>query len=66
MLEHMRSDNKLVGTVMDLLNPLTVNLWGANINRETMKNIQGAGLSVMLEDLLMGSIIRRLILSPNK
>lgn len=38
MLEHMRSDNKLAGTVMDLLNPLTVNLWGANINRDNEKH----------------------------
>lgn len=66
MLEHMRSDNKLVGAVMDLLNPLTVNLWGANINRETIRNIELAGLLVNLDNRLMGSIMRKLVLYPNK
>lgn len=66
MLEHMRSENRLAGIAMDLLNPVTVRLWGANINRETMGNIKSAGLSVVAEDNLMGTIMRRLVLSPNK
>lgn len=66
MLEHMRSDNKLVGAVMDLLNPLTVNLWAANINRDTIRNIELAGLMVNLDNRLMGSIMRKLVLYPNK
>ena len=66
MLEHMRSENKAAGLVMDLLNPVTVRMWGANINRETMANIKSAGLSVVGEERLMGSIMRRLLLSPNK
>lgn len=35
MLEHMRSENKLAGGMIDVLNPLTVRLWDADINRET-------------------------------
>ncbi|MBT2641603.1 methyltransferase domain-containing protein [Bacillus sp. ISL-41] len=66
MLEHMRSENQAAGLVMDLLNPVTVRMWGANINRETMANIKSAGLSVVAEERLMGSIMRRLLLSPNK
>jgi ubiquinone/menaquinone biosynthesis C-methylase UbiE len=66
MLEHMRSENQAAGLVMDLLNPVTVRMWGANINRETMANIKSAGLSVVGEERLMGSIMRRLLLSPNK
>ncbi|MFX3624787.1 MAG: class I SAM-dependent methyltransferase [Ectobacillus sp.] len=66
MLEHMRSENKWAGLVMDLLNPLTVRLWGANINRETIKNIEAAGLAVEFDEQLMGAIMRRLILAPNK
>ena len=66
MLEHMRSENQAAGLVMDLLNPVTVRMWGANINRETMANIKSAGLSVVGEERLMGSIMRRLMLSPNK
>ena len=66
MLEHMRSENKAAGLVMDFLNPVTVGMWGANINRDTMANIKSAGLSVVGEERLMGSIMRRLLLSPNK
>lgn len=66
MLEHMRSENKAAGIVMDVLNPLTVRLWGANINRETLKNIEIAGLHIEKVDSLMGSVMRRIVLSPNK
>ena len=66
MLEHMRSENKLVGGVMDVLNPLTVRLWGANINRETLKNIELSNLKVESNKPLMSSILRELTISPCK
>ena len=66
MLEHMRSDHKLVGAVMDMLNPITVRLWGANINRETLKTIEGSGLKIQIDSSLRGSIFRNLAISPNK
>jgi ubiquinone/menaquinone biosynthesis C-methylase UbiE len=66
MLEHMRSENKFLGLVMDLLNPLTVRLWGANINRETIKNIELSGLKIEIDLQLMGTIMRNLAVSPNK
>ncbi|WP_338472961.1 class I SAM-dependent methyltransferase [Niallia sp. XMNu-256] len=66
MLEHMKSDQKWVGTVMDLLNPLTVRLWGANINRETMNTIEHSGLLIEKDKHLMGSIFRELSVRPNK
>lgn len=66
MLEHMRSENKIIGAIMDLLNPIPVKLWGANINRETMNNIEAAGLSVISEEYLMGTILRILVLTPKK
>lgn len=62
MLEHMRSDHVILGKLMDAANPLIVRLWGANINRKTMENIQAAGLQVKQEKQLMGSIMRELIL----
>lgn len=43
MLEHMRSNNKLVGKFMDLINFIPLNIWGANINRQTIKNLIKAG-----------------------
>jgi ubiquinone/menaquinone biosynthesis C-methylase UbiE len=66
MLEHMRSNHKLVGIVMDMLNPITVRLWGANINRETLKTIEGSGLKIQIDSSLRGSILRKLAISPNK
>lgn len=66
MLEHMRSENQLVGAIMDMLNPLTVRLWGANINRETTKTIESLGLKIETNAPLMGSIIKHLSVNPNK
>lgn len=66
MLEHMRSDNKVVGIVMDILNPITVRLWGANINRETIKTLEFCGLKVEKDTYRMGSIFRELVVNPFK
>ncbi|MEQ2527655.1 class I SAM-dependent methyltransferase [Bacillaceae bacterium CLA-AA-H227] len=66
MLEHMRSDKELIGLVMDVLNPLTVRLWGANVNRDTIGNIERADLKIDKHILLMSSIFRELTLSPDK
>lgn len=43
MLEHMRSRNELVGIFMDIVNFIPLNIWGANINRKTMENLNKAG-----------------------
>lgn len=64
MLEHMRSENPVAGILMDLLNPLTVRLWGANINRRTMENIARAGLTIKKDKQLFGTILRRLEVAP--
>lgn len=45
MLEHVRSSNKLAGKMMDWLNFIPVNIWGANINRKTVQNLKKAGFS---------------------
>ena len=42
MLEHMRSNHKFLGKAMDAANVLTVTIWGANINRRTMDNLEKA------------------------
>lgn len=60
MLEHMRSENPVIGFGMDLVNPLVARLWGANINRDTMGNLAEAGLDVRAEVRVMGTIMRRL------
>ena len=43
MLEHVRSHNKWVGPMMDALNFIPLNIYGANINRETYRNLLNAG-----------------------
>ncbi|MCG9971827.1 class I SAM-dependent methyltransferase [Christiangramia crocea] len=45
MLEHMRSHKKFLGKLMDWLNFIPLNIWGANINRETLDNLKKAGFS---------------------
>ena len=66
MLEHMRSENELLGKVMDLANPVPVSIWGANINRKTLENIEKAGLTIEENEELFHTIVRRLKLSPGK
>jgi len=66
LLEHMRSDNPIVGTIMDILNPIGLTIIGANINRRTIDNIHKAGFIIEEEEKLMTNIVRRLVLSPNK
>jgi ubiquinone/menaquinone biosynthesis C-methylase UbiE len=51
LLEHVRSDNAVLGKVMDLMNPLMVRMSGANINRRTVENVRLAGV----QDLDVGS-----------
>src|SRR5699024_12330232 len=66
LLEHMRSDNLINGKGMDVINPIVVGTYGANINRRTMQIIKQSGLKIVNEKHLLGSVMRRLSLSPNK
>jgi ubiquinone/menaquinone biosynthesis C-methylase UbiE len=60
MMEHVRSKKALLGLVMDLINPLTVRISGANMNRRTLENLKDAGLTVELEQNLMLDIVKHL------
>ncbi|HKZ01694.1 MAG TPA: methyltransferase domain-containing protein [Pyrinomonadaceae bacterium] len=52
LLEHVRIDRPVIGTLMDVLAPLVVRLNGANINRRTVENVYAAGLQIdRIEDL---------------
>lgn len=59
MIEHVRSERKVLGLIMDVFNPLTVNLWGANINRPTVENIRKAGFLETEVINLAGDIIKK-------
>ncbi|MCK9270831.1 MAG: methyltransferase domain-containing protein [Bacteroidales bacterium] len=43
MLEHVRSNKKVVAPLMDAFNFIPLHLYGANINRETFQNLLRAG-----------------------
>lgn len=66
MIEHMRSSNPVAGVFMDLLNPVTIRFWGANINRDTLNNVDLSGLVLVDNIPLMGTVVRKLTLRPNK
>jgi ubiquinone/menaquinone biosynthesis C-methylase UbiE len=46
LLEHVRVDHYVIGTLMDLIAPLIVRLYGASINRRTVENVTAAGLKI--------------------
>ncbi|MCX8131857.1 MAG: class I SAM-dependent methyltransferase [Clostridia bacterium] len=60
MLEHVRSKKPFIGFFMDILNPVVVRIVGANINRNTVDNLEKAGLTVELETNLMMDIVKHL------
>lgn len=66
LLEHMRHDNRVVGFLMDCVNPI-VRLIGPAINRRTLDNIRNAGLEIeTVEDLAMGGILKFIVARPGK
>lgn len=64
LLEHMRPGNPILGLVFDTLNPLTVRISGANINRRTMQNIRKAGWRILEEECLWSDIVRWIVAEP--
>lgn len=66
MLEHMRSENAALGKVMEIINPVPVTVWGANIDRKTLENIHEAGLTIEEDKKLFYTIVRKLKVTPHK
>jgi ubiquinone/menaquinone biosynthesis C-methylase UbiE len=66
MIEHVRSEKKVIGLIMDILNPVTVNLYGANINRKTVENVKKAGYTQISVTNLSGDIIKKIEISNHK
>jgi len=65
LLEHMRPGNVLLGLLFDMVNPMTVRMMGANINRRTMENIKKAGWQILKEENLSGDIVRWVEAEPS-
>jgi ubiquinone/menaquinone biosynthesis C-methylase UbiE len=67
LMDHVRSENSILGAVMDILNPVVVRMMGANINRRTIENIRLAGLQIdKVEDLGTGDIFKLAVTKPRK
>jgi ubiquinone/menaquinone biosynthesis C-methylase UbiE len=66
MVEHVRSEKKVMGLIMDLLNPIVVNAYGANINRRTVDNIRLAGYDTVSVEDLYSDIVKKIVIVNNK
>ena len=58
LLEHVLSSNLFIAKVMNFINPAIVALVGANINRNTVKNIKSCGFASVRVDERSGDIIK--------
>ena len=45
LLEHVRSQKRILGKMMDILNPISFTIYGDNINRRTYENLIKAGFN---------------------
>lgn len=64
LLEHVRSENPLIGAIMDLLNPLCTMLIGDNINRRTVANVQAGGLQLIEVQDVFAKIVKLIVATP--
>jgi len=58
LMEHMRPENPLLGTIFDRFNFIAVGLTGANINRRTVNNVKKAGWLPIKVENLFSDIVR--------
>ncbi len=64
LLEHVRSDNPLLGKIMDILDPLTVRMMGPHINRKTVENVEKAGIHINSVQNQGMNILKLIIAEP--
>ncbi len=58
LLEHVLSSNRTVAMLMNFINPLVVNLVGANINRQTLKNLQACPFQKIFVDPASSDMVK--------
>jgi len=58
LLEHVISSNPVLAALMNLLNPIVVKLVGANINRNTVKNVKACAFTSVNVDDRSSDIIK--------
>jgi ubiquinone/menaquinone biosynthesis C-methylase UbiE len=64
LMEHMRVDKPVIGSVMDFVNPLMLRMMGANINRRTVENVKLAALEIEAIEDLSGTVLRLIHAHP--
>ncbi|MFA6163725.1 MAG: class I SAM-dependent methyltransferase [Methylobacter sp.] len=58
LLEHVLSSNPVIAGIMNMINPVVVSLFGANINRNTVKNVKACAFASVRVDEHSGDIIK--------
>jgi len=58
LLEHVLSSNPVMAAIMNLINPVVVALFGANINRNTVKNVKACAFASVRVDEHSGDMIK--------
>lgn len=62
LLEHMRAEHRVLGRLMDWLDPLIVRVMGAHIARRTVENVRAAGLEIEeVRDLAPLGLVRLIV-----
>jgi phosphatidylethanolamine/phosphatidyl-N-methylethanolamine N-methyltransferase len=61
LLEHVLSSKPVLAAVMNFINPAVVALVGANINRNTLQNVQACPFSSVHVDERSGDIIKLIV-----
>ena len=60
LLEHVLSSNRWLAKLMNFCNPLFLKLFGANINRQTVKSVQACGFNKVYVEHL-GGVVKLII-----
>ena len=58
MVEPMLTANRLIRPLMHAANPIVVRVMGANIDRETVANVERVGFELRRIDNLMSDIVK--------
>lgn len=58
-LDHVLSKNKIVAIWENIHNPITVRLFGFNVNRDTYNNMKKAGLEITDENIAFLDVFKR-------
>ncbi len=58
LLEHVLSSNAALAATMNFLNPVVKRMMGANINRETVKNVKSCAFDKVRVDPVSGHVVK--------